>query len=156
MIGEIENLSEFKELRGINASNNQFTSLNGVFTLPNKNRVKNLNFFGNKISEIDLAKLFTEFPQLEKLNLDYNPISVKNLESLTAEHFSRLVEGMKDKKIKFSSHQGTILADLLKYTQYLVKNGDNSQRQQAYQLQTILQSSPVNSEKEPQKTNYAP
>lgn len=156
MTGEIENLSEFEELRGINASNNQFTSLNGVFTLPNKNRVKNLNFFGNKISEIDLAKLFTEFPQLEKLNLDYNPISVKNLENLTAEHFSRLVDGMKDKKIKFSSRQGTILADLLEYTQYLVKNGDNSQRQQAYKLQTILQNSPVNSEKEPQKTNYAP
>ena len=41
-----------------------------------------------------------------------------------------------------------ILMDLLEYTQNLIKNGDNSQRQQAYQLQTVLQSNPIKNEQQ--------
>ena len=61
--GEIEDLKEFKNLRGLNASNNKFTTLNGLFTLPKKEKVEKINLFGNKISEVDLARLFTEFPK---------------------------------------------------------------------------------------------
>ncbi|RIA80926.1 hypothetical protein C1645_837841 [Glomus cerebriforme] len=155
LTGEIENLSEFENLRSINASNNQFTTLNGLFTLPNKNSVKSLNFFNNKISEIDLARLFTEFPKLEQLNLDYNPTSAKNLESLTPKQFSRLVVGMKNKKIKFSPYQGTVLADLLEYAQKLISKGENTQS--AQQLKKIIQvSSSVQSEKEPSNPSYTP
>ena len=46
--------------------------------------------------------------------------------------------------------------DLLEYTQHLVKNGDNSQKEQAQKLQAILQNSPVNSEKEPKQPSYIP
>ncbi|KLL02550.1 MAG: hypothetical protein MRERC_1c167 [Mycoplasmataceae bacterium RC_NB112A] len=49
MKGEIEDLKEFKNLRIINASNNQFTTLNGLFTLPNKNNIKSLNFLTIKL-----------------------------------------------------------------------------------------------------------
>src|SRR5436189_604717 len=51
LTGEIEDLKEFNNLRGINASNNKFTNLAGLFTLPNKNKVEKINLFGNKISE---------------------------------------------------------------------------------------------------------
>ena len=70
--GEIENLKEFQSLKGINASNNKFTNLDALLTLPNKNKVEKLNFFGNKISEIDLARIFTDFPNLKHLNLERN------------------------------------------------------------------------------------
>jgi hypothetical protein len=157
LTGEIENLSEFQNLTGINASNNKFTSLNGIFTLPNKKSLRSLNFFGNKIKEVDLVHLFTEFPNLQKLNLDYNPVSIKNLENLTSEQFSRLVNGIKSKNLKFSPRQGTVYADLLDYTQKLVKSGNSSQQQQAQQLQTIIQeNSPVKNEQGPNKTNYTP
>jgi hypothetical protein len=46
--------------------------------------------------------------------------------------------------------------DLLEYTQYLVKNGDNSQKGQAQKLQAILQNGSVNSETQPNKTSYTP
>jgi hypothetical protein len=39
--------------------------------------------------------------------------------------------------------------NLLEYTQHLIKSGDSSQRQQAQQLQAILQSSSINNEQEP-------
>ena len=141
--GEIEDLKEFQNLKGINASNNKFTSLDALLTLPNKDKVEKLNFFGNKISEVDLARIFTDFPNLKYLNLDYNPLSAKNLENLTSEQLEKLVEGMKNKKIRISASKGSVLADLLEYTQYLVKNGDNSQRQQAHRLQAILESGSV-------------
>src|SRR5215218_6199942 len=53
--GEIEDLKEFQSLKGLNVSNNEFASLDALFTLPNKNKVEKINFFGNKISEVDLA-----------------------------------------------------------------------------------------------------
>ena len=45
----------------------------------------------------------------------------------------------------------------MEYTQKLIKNGDNSQRQQAYQLATVIQgNSSVKSEKELDKSGYTP
>jgi len=154
LTGEIKDLKEFQNLRGINASNNKFTSLDALLTLPNKDKIEKINFFGNKIGEIDLAKIFTEFPNLKHLNLDYNPLSAKNLENLTSEQFSKLVEGMKNKQIRINSKQGSILADLLEYSQKLIKKGENSE--QAHKLRAILQNSSVKSEKESNKTSYTP
>jgi len=147
--GEIEDLSEFQNLRGINASNNNFTRLDGLFSLPKKDKVEKINFFGNKISEVDLSKIFTEFPKLKYLNLERNPLSVKNLSNLTAEQLEKLAEGMKSKQIRISANQGTILSDLLEYTQGLIKKGGSSTNS-AHKLQTILQSSsPIKNEQQP-------
>jgi hypothetical protein len=156
LTGEIEDLKEFQNLRGINASNNKFTNLNGLFTLPNKNKVEKINLFGNKISEVDLPRLFTEFPNLKYLNLDRNPLSAKNLENLTSEQLEKLAEGMKSKQIRISANQGTILSDLLEYTQKLIKKGGSS-TSSAHKLQAIIQNGPVkNSEQEPNKMSYIP
>src|SRR5256886_14676655 len=107
--GEIEDLKEFNNLRGLNASNNKFTNLDALLTLPNKDKVEKLNFFGNKISEVDLARIFTDFPNLKYLNLERNPLSAKNLENLTSKQLEKLAEGMKSKQIRISANQGTIL-----------------------------------------------
>ena len=128
-----------------------------MLTLPNKDKVEKINFFGNKISEVDLARVFTDFPNLKYLNLERNPLSAKNLENLTSGQLEKLAEGMKSKQIRISANQGTILVDLLEYTQKLIKSGDNSQRQQAYQLATVIQgNSSVKNEKQPDKSGYAP
>src|SRR2546430_3565493 len=122
-----------------------------TITLPNKDKLKGINLFGNQITEIDFADLFTKFPNLAGINLQNNPASAKNLNNLTNQQFNQLIQGIKTKKIRVDSFKGTVLMDLLEYTQNLIKNGDNSQRQQAYQLQTVLQSSPIKNE--PQPTN---
>ena len=111
--------------------------------------------FGNKISEVDLAKIFTEFPNLKYLNLDRNPLSAKNLENLSSEQLNKLAEGMKSKQIRISANQGSILADLLEYTQHLIKKGGSS-TSSAHKLQAILQNSSVKNEQEPNKTSYVP
>ena len=154
--GEIEDLKEFQSLKGINASNNKFSSLDGIFSLPKKEKVEKINFFGNKIEEVDLAQIFSEFPNLKYLNLDYNPLRAKNLEQLTSEQFSKLVEGMKNKKIRINSNQGTILTDLLEYSQKLIKSGDSSQTKNAYKLQAILQNSSGESNKSENNSKYMP
>jgi len=82
---------------------------------------------------------------LEYLNCENNPLSAKNLENLSSEQFGKLVQGIKDKKIKINSFKGTILMDLLEYAQKLIKNGDSSQHQQAHQLQVILQNNSLES-----------
>src|SRR6185369_7864267 len=122
--GEITDLKEFSNLKGINASNNQFSNLNFLDTLPNKDKLVSLNLFGNQIKEVDFAKLFTNFPNLEKINLAGNPISAKNLNNLSSEQFDKLVEGIKDGKIKINSYKGTILMDLLAYAQQLATQGN--------------------------------
>jgi len=147
LTGEIEDLSEFQNLKGLNASNNKFTNLDALLTLPNKNKVEKINFFGNKISEVDLSRIFTEFPNLKYLNLDYNPLSVKNLANLTSQQLEKLVEGMKNKKIRISASKGTVLADLLEYTQQLIKKGEN--KENAHKLQAILQNNSVKNEQQP-------
>src|SRR4051812_5595892 len=96
---------------------NKFTSLDALFTLPNKDKLEKINFFGNQIKEIDLAQILSEFPNLKYLNLDYNPLSAKNLSNLSSQQLEKLITDMKDKKIRINSSKGTILADLLDYTQ---------------------------------------
>jgi uncharacterized membrane protein len=109
--------------------------------------VEKLNFFGNKVGEVDLARLFTEFPNLKYLNLDYNPLSAKNLENLSSEQLNKLADGLKSKQIRISVNQGTILSDLLEYTRKLIKNGED--KENAHKLQAILQSGSVEEKQEP-------
>jgi hypothetical protein len=97
-----------------------------------------------------------EFPNLKKINCGNNPVKAKNLRNLTAEQFSKLVQRIKDKSIQVNSYKGTVLMDLLEYTQHLIKSGNNSQQQQAKQLQTILQNSSFKNETQPNKPSYTP
>ena len=60
---------------------------------------------------------------------------------------------MKNKKIRLSANKGTILADLLEYTQQLIKKGDSST---AHKLQAIIQGNSVKSEIQPNKSSYVP
>ena len=144
-------LKEFTALTSLNSYNNKFENLAWMDTLPNKEQLKKLNFFGNQIKELDLAWLLSNFPNLEYLNCENNPLSAKNLENLTSEQFGKLVQGIKDKKIKINSWKGTILMDLLEYAQKLVAKGDNNQTQNAQYLQTLIQQgdSPVKDNKQP-------
>ena len=82
------------------------------------------------------------------MNCENNPLSAKNLDNLSSEQFGKLVQGIKDKKIRINSFKGTILMDLLEYAQKLLKSGNNSQQQQAHQLQAILQNSSIKNEQQ--------
>src|SRR6185437_15246415 len=140
-------LKEFTALTSLNSYNNKFENLDFLNTLPNKEQLKKINFFGNQIKEIDLAHLLSIFPNLNYLNCKNNPLSAKNLENLTSEQFGKLVQGIKDKKIKINSFKGTILMDLLEYAQKLVAKGNNNQTQNAQYLQTLISSnSPAKSD----------
>ena len=78
------------------------------------------------------------------------------MESLTSEQLEKLAEGLKSKQIRISINQGTVLADLLEYTQKLIKKGGGSTGS-AHKLQAIIQGSgSVKSEKEPNNNNYTP
>jgi hypothetical protein len=103
--------------------------------------------FGNKIQEVDLARIFTEFPNLKYLNLDYNPLGAKNLNNLTDKQLEKLADGLKNKKIRISASKGTVLMDLLEYTQKLIKKAGSSSSS-AHKLQTILESGSVKSEQQ--------
>ena len=149
-------LKEFTALTSLNSYNNKFENLNWLSTLPNKDQLKKLNFFGNQIKEIDLAWILEIFPNLEYLNCENNPLSAKNLENLSSEQFGKLVKGIKNKKIKINSWKGTILMDLLEYAQKLLKNGDSSQQQQAYQLQDILQNNSIKNEQHSNNNSKTP
>jgi Leucine-rich repeat (LRR) protein len=48
-------LSEFAVLTSLNSYNNKVEDLSWLETLPNKDKLKKLNFFGNQLKEIDLA-----------------------------------------------------------------------------------------------------
>ena len=135
------NLKDFTNLKSPNAYNNQLESLDFLNSLPNKDKLQSINFFGNQVKEIDLAWLLKEFSNLKKINCGNNPVRAKNLNNLTNEQFSKIIEGLKDKSIQVNSYKGTVLMDLLEYTQHLIKNGDNSQKQQAHKLQAIIQDS---------------
>ena len=97
------NLAEFTNLKIINASNNQFTNLDFLNSLPNKGKLESINFFGNEINELDLATLFTNFPNLKTINLDNNPLSLNNLEQLSDQKLTFFVDNVENKKIKISS-----------------------------------------------------
>lgn len=122
----VMNLGEFKNLKSLNSSNNKFTNLNFLDSLVNKNKLENINFFGNEINEVDFSFLFTNFPNLKTINLSNNPLTGKNLEKLDRQQFSRLVQLVEAGKIKLNSWKGTFLVDLLKYTERLVTAGHAS------------------------------
>jgi len=48
-------LKEFTALTSLNSYNNKFENLDFLETLPNKDQLKKINFFGNQIKELDLA-----------------------------------------------------------------------------------------------------
>jgi len=48
-------LKEFTALTSLNSYNNKFENLDFLNTLPNKEQLKKINFFGNQIKELDLA-----------------------------------------------------------------------------------------------------
>src|SRR5438477_10350200 len=75
-------LKEFTALTSLNSYNNKFESLDFLNSLPNKDKLQKINFFGNQIKEIDLAHLLSTFPNLEYLNCKNNP--------LTSEQFGKL------------------------------------------------------------------
>jgi len=135
-------LSEFTALTSLNSYNNKFEDLSWLETLPNKSQLKKINFFGNQLKEINFAWLLATFPNLEAINLENNPIKTKNLANLTAEQFSRLVAGIKSKKFRVVSWQGTILMDLLEYAKDLVARGNTTTQTQTHTayLQTLIQS----------------
>src|SRR6185437_8778260 len=54
-------LKEFTALTSLNSYNNKFENLDFLNTLPNKEQLKKINFFGNQIKEIDLAHLLSIF-----------------------------------------------------------------------------------------------
>jgi len=113
--------------------------LDWLASLPNKETLKKINFFGNQLKEINFAWLLATFPNLEAINLENNPIKTKNLANLTAEQFSRLVSGIKSKKFRVVSWQGTILMDLLEYAQQLVARGNTSHNAHVAHLQELVQ-----------------
>ena len=134
-----------KDLKGINTSNHQFTNLNFLNSLLNKEKLRGINLFGNQIQAIDFAELFTKFPNLAGINLQNNPVKAKNLNNLTTQQFNQLVQGIKTKKIRVDSFKGTILMDLLEYCQKLGTNGN----QNAQYLQTLLSLPAKNDTKNP-------
>jgi len=102
LAGEAD-LKEFTALISLNSYNNKFENLDFLNTLPNKDKLQRINFFGNQLKEIDLAHLLSTFSNLEYLNCENNPLSAKNLDNLTSEQFGKLVQGIKDKKIRINS-----------------------------------------------------
>ena len=68
-----------------------------------KDKLEKINFYGNQLKEVDFASLLTNFPNLQYINLENNPVKTKNLNNLTSQQFSKLVQGIKDKKIKVNS-----------------------------------------------------
>jgi len=96
-------LKEFTALTSLNSYNNKFENLDFLDILPNKDQLKKINFFGNQIKEIDLSHLLNTFPNLEYLNCENNPLSAKNLDNLSSEQFGKLVQGIKDEKIRINS-----------------------------------------------------
>ena len=145
-------LSEFAALTSLNSYSNKFEDLTWLETLPNKDKLKKLNFFGNQIQEIDFAWLLNNFPNLESINVENNPVKTKNLNHLTSEQFSKLVAGIKDKKFRVISWQGTVLMDLLEYAQQLIQQGNTTSQVQTHRvyLQNLV------SPETPQKVEIKP
>jgi len=148
------NLSDFNALTSLNSYNNKFESLDWLTTLPNKNQLKKLNFFGNQLKEVDFAWLLATFPNLESLNIENNPTKTKNLNNLTNTQFSQLVQGIKAKKFRVVSWQGTILMDLLEYAKELVAWGSSAHHSHFAYLQTLRVEQPKELTKiQPQANN---
>src|SRR6266508_596488 len=54
-------LQEFTALTSLNSYNNKFKNLDFLNTLPQKDQLKKINFFGNQIKEIDLSHSLSTF-----------------------------------------------------------------------------------------------
>jgi hypothetical protein len=135
-------LSEFTALTSLNSYNNKFEDLTWLESLPNKDRLRKLNFFGNQLKEIDFAWLLSAFPNLESINIENNPVKTKNLNNLTSEQFGRLVQGIKEKKFRVVSWQGTVLMDLLEYARELVNRGHTNHNSHLVHLQSLIKQQP--------------
>lgn len=98
LTGEM-NLNEFTNLTSINADKNHFTDLNWLMSLPNKEKLKWLNLWNNKINNVDFTLLLNNFPNA-KINLENNPLSGNNLKDLNSQQFSCLVEWIENGKLK--------------------------------------------------------
>ncbi|KLL01676.1 MAG: hypothetical protein MRERC_11c030 [Mycoplasmataceae bacterium RC_NB112A] len=120
------NLVEFTNLVSIKADGNEFNNCDWLFSLPetSQKKLKWLNLWGNKIESVDFVRLLNNFPNLESINLENNPLSGNNLEQLNAQQFSQLVQLIEDKKMKINSWKGTFLLDLLRYTKELKKENE--------------------------------
>src|SRR5436305_8560296 len=90
LAGEM-NLKDFTNLKSLNASNNKFTNLDFLNSLPNKDKLTSINLFGNEIQNLDLNLLLENFPNLKMVNLDNNPLSLQNLEQLSTAQLNSLV-----------------------------------------------------------------
>lgn len=117
LVGDM-NLVDFSKLKSVNAYGNKFAKLDFLFSLPNKNKLEKINFFGNEVKQVDFARLFAEFPNLQSINLENNPLGV-NFTSLNDIQFLQLVNSVEEKKVKINSWKGTLLLDLLKHTKQL-------------------------------------
>lgn len=112
------NLGSFIKLANINAYKNKFTSLNFLLTLSNKESLKKLNFWGNKITNPgDALVLFNELPNLESINLGGNPLDWNNLNNLDDQQILLLIKLIEEEKIKINSNSSEIV--LLKYIKKL-------------------------------------
>ena len=113
------NLKEFTNLVSIQGSGNEFTDLDWLFTLPasSQKKLKWLNLWGNKIENVDFTRLLNNFPNLESINLENNPLNGNNLDGLSDQQFSCLLGLVEAKKLKINSWKGTFL---LSYFQSLI------------------------------------
>ena len=102
---------------------------------------------------IDFAQLFTNFPQLEKINFQNNPTKAINLNNLTSEQLAKLINSIKEQKIRIDSFKGTILTDLLAYVNELVSNGNTHHTTTSHYLQTLTSSSVKNDNPQPKNDN---
>ena len=130
--GEV-NLENFIKLTSINAYRNNFTNLNFLLTLPNKEKLKKLNFWGNKITNPGEALvLFDEFPNLESINLGGNPLDWDNLNNLEDRQVLLLINLIEEEKIKINSNSSE--KTLLRYIKQL-KEENITLRQQLNNFQ---------------------
>jgi hypothetical protein len=59
--------------------------------------------WGNKIENVDFARMLNDFPNLESINLGNNPLSLSDLDKLDNQLFFKLVELVEAKKIKIDA-----------------------------------------------------
>src|SRR5947208_1148200 len=86
--------------------------------------------------------------------MENNPVKTKNLNNLTSQQFSKLVQGIKNKKFRVVSWQGTILMDLLEYAQRLVARGGSTHHSHMVYLKSLTIEQPKELAKiQPQANN---
>src|SRR5437762_7963777 len=90
--------------------------------------------------------------------MENNPVKTKNLNNLTSPQFSKLVSGIKEKKFRVVSWQGTILMDLLEYAQRLVARGGSTHHSHMAYLKSLTPEQPreIKTETEPKTEQTNP